>query len=210
MVASVSRRFLSVLSVLTMALAVAFGQAKPSSTPPPEPPDDIETVKTDTNLVTVPVIATSRDGLYIADLRKEEFTISEDGVPHDISFFGKIAAPFHVILMLDTSASTQEKLRHIQNAAYIFVQQLRPADRVKVITFDDQVRDLNEFTSDRETLKTAINSARSGQGTKVYDAFELALNTIRAIKGRKAIVVFTDGVDWHSDSATFDGTLRNR
>ena len=209
MVASVSRRFLSVLSVLTMALAVAFGQAKPSSTPPPEPPDDIETVKTDTNLVTVPVIATSRDGLYIADLRKEEFTISEDGVPHDISFFGKIAAPFHVILMLDTSASTQEKLRHIQNAAYIFVQQLRPADRVKVITFDDQVRDLNEFTSDRETLKTAINSARSGQGTKVYDAFELALNTIRAIKGRKAIVVFTDGVDWHSDSATFDGTLRN-
>jgi hypothetical protein len=56
---------------------------------------------------------------------------------------------------------------------------------------------------------TAINSTRSGEGTKVYDALELALNTVRRINGRKAIVIFTDGMDWHSDSATFDGTLRN-
>jgi hypothetical protein len=170
---------------------------------------EVETIKTDTNLVTVPVIATSINGLYIADLRKEEFTILEDGVAHEIAFFGKIAAPFHVILMLDTSASTKDKLRQIQNAAYVFIQQLRPADRVKIISFDDQVRDLNEFTSDRETLKDAINSTRSGNGTKVYDAFELALNSIRRIQGRKAIVIFTDAVDWHSDNATFDGTLRN-
>ena len=170
---------------------------------------EVETIKTDTNLVTVPVIATSINGLYIADLSKDEFKIWEDGVAHEIAFFGKIAAPFHVILMLDTSASTKDKLRQIQNAAYVFIQQLRPADRVKIISFDDQVRDLNEFTSDRETLKDAINSTRSGNGTKVYDAFELALNNIRRIQGRKAIVIFTDAVDWHSDNATFDGTLRN-
>lgn len=170
---------------------------------------EVETIKTDTNLVTIPVIATSINGLYITDLRKEEFSIFEDGVPHEIAFFGKVAAPFHVVLMLDTSASTQDKLRQIQAAAFAFVQQLQPADRVKIISFDDQVRDLNEFTSDRETLRVAINGARPGQGTKVYDAMELALNSIRRIQGRKAIVIFTDGVDWHSDRATFDGTLRN-
>src|SRR5687768_9456803 len=87
--------------------------------------------------------------------------------------------------------------------------QLQPADRVKIITFDDEIRDLNEFTSNRETLRTAINTARSGNGSKVYDAFESALNTIRRIQGRKEIVVFSDAVDWHSDTATFDGTLRN-
>ena len=200
-------RFFSILFVLALALTIT-AQTKPANTPPAEP-QEIETLKTDTDLVTVPVIATAIGGLYITDLRKEEFAIAEDGVAHEIAFFGKVAQPFHVILMLDTSASTQAKLRQIQNAAYAFVQQLQPADRVKVISFDDKVRDLNEFTSNRETLLAAINSTRSGEGTKVYDAFELALNTVRRINGRKAIVIFTDGMDWHSDSATFDGTLRN-
>ena len=209
MVSSVPRRIFSVLFVLAIALTVSHAQTKPANTPPPELPQEIETLKTDTNLVTVPVIATSISGLYITDLRKDEFQISEDGVPHEISFFGKVAAPFHVVLLLDTSASTKDNLRQIQNAAYSFVQQLQPADRVKIISFDEQVRDLNEFTNNRDTLKNAINSARSGQGTKVYDAFTLALNSVRPIRGRKAIVIFTDGVDWYSDYATFDGTLRH-
>jgi hypothetical protein len=195
MVSSAPRLFFAIILVAITAVIAAA--------------QEIETIKTDTNLVTVPVIATSINGLYIGDLRKEEFTISEDGVLHEIAFFGKISAPFHVILLLDTSSSTKDNLRQIQNAAYAFVQQLQPADRVKIITFDDEVRDLNEFTSDRETLRVAINSARSGQGTKVYDAFATALNTVRRIQGRKAIVVFSDGMDWFSDSATFDGTLRN-
>ena len=57
-------------------------------------------------------------------------------------------------------------------------------------------------------MTSAIYKTKSGQGTKLYDAFELALNSIRRIRGRKAIVIFTDGVDWRSDSATFDNTLR--
>lgn len=185
------------LSIVLIGISVAVSVAQ-----------EVEVIKTDTNLVTVPVIATSINGLYITDLNKNDFILSEDGVQHEIAFFGKIAAPFHVVLMLDTSASTQDKLRQIQAAAFAFVQQLQPADRVKIISFDDQVRDLNEFTSNRETLRTAINDTRPGQGTKVYDAIELALNTVRRIQGRKAIVIFTDGMDWHSDSASFDGTLR--
>ena len=207
---SPARLFLLIVVLVGIGLSLCVAQTKPASQKPDPPaePQDIETLKIDTDLVTVPVIATDTGGLYIGDLRQEEFTIMEDGVPQQIAFFGKVAAPFHVVLMLDTSSSTQDKLRQIQNAAYAFVQQLQPADRVKVITFDDKIRDLNEFTSDREVLRTAINGARPGEGTKVYDAMDQALNTVRRIRGRKAIVIFTDGMDWHSDSATFEGNVR--
>lgn len=218
-----SRLAISIFLVVAIALTAAFAQTKPrnpktnpnlpqpSPTQPETPPEesqDIETLKTDTDLVTVPLIASDQNGMYITDLRQEEFAIAEDGVPQQIAFFGKVAAPFHVVLMLDTSSSTQDKLKQIQQAAVAFVEQLQPADRVKVISFDDKVKDLNEFTSNRETLRSAIYSTKSGEGTKVYDAVELALNTIRKIRGRKAIVLFSDGMDWHSDSATFEGTVR--
>src|SRR4026207_1802087 len=110
--------------------------------------------------------------------------------------------------MLDTGARTKDKLGQMQEAAFAFVEQLQSADRVKVISFDEEVRDLNEFTSNRETLRNAIYGTKSGEGTKIYDAFELAMGTIRKIKGRKAIVLFSDGMDWFSDKATFEGTVR--
>ena len=223
MISPASRRAMSIFLVVAIALTAAFAQsktatqkpnqAKPAATPPqpekpPEEPSEMDSLVTETDLVTVPLIATDRSGIYITDLKQEEFSLVEDDVPQQIAFFGKVAAPFHVVLMLDTSSSTRDKLRLIQEAAYAFVQQLQPADRVKVISFDDTVRDLNEFTSNRSVLQSAIYSTKSGEGTKVYDAIELAMNQIRKIRGRKAIVIFSDGMDWHSDHATFDGTIR--
>jgi len=220
MISPATRHTFSVVLVVAIGLTAVFGQTRPTgqkpaqSQPqvaptPPDEPQDVETLKIDTDLVTVPLIATDRSGMYITDLRKEEFTISEDDVQQEIAFFGKVAAPFHVILLLDTSSSTRDKLREIQRAASAFVEQLQPADRVKIISFDDKVNDLNEFTSNRTLLHAAINSTKSGDGTKVYDAVELAVNTIRKINGRKAIVLFSDGMDWHSDRATFEGTTRS-
>ncbi|HKO96348.1 MAG TPA: VWA domain-containing protein [Pyrinomonadaceae bacterium] len=183
-------------------------ETSPEPTPEPTPPDeDPEVVKVDTNLVTVPLIAATVAGNYVPDLTQAEINISEDGVKQDVAFFATVSAPFHVVLMIDTSASTQQKLGLIRNAAIAFVEQLQPGDRVKVISFDDQVRDLNEFTNSRATLRSAINKTVPGRGTKVYDAFELALSSIRKIQGRKAIVLFSDGMDWHSDRASFDSTL---
>jgi Mg-chelatase subunit ChlD len=216
MLSPASRRAFAIFLVVAIALTASFAQTKPvsqksqpqPSATPPDEPQDVETLKIDTDLVTVPVIATDTSGIYITDLQKEEFTIAEDGVRQELAFFGKVAAPFHVLLMLDTSSSTQDKLRQIQQAAFAFVQQLQSADRVKVISFDDKVKDLNEFTSDREVLRTAIYGTRSGEGTKVYDAMDLAMNTLRKIRGRKAIVLFSDGMDWHSDAATFQDTVR--
>ncbi len=223
MISPASRRAMSIFLVVAIALTAAFAQsktatqkpnqAKPAATPPqpekpPEEPSEMDSLVTETDLVTVPLIATDRSGIYITDLKQEEFSLVEDDVPQQIAFFGKVAAPFHVVLMLDTSSSTRDKLRLIQEAAYAFVQQLQPADRVKVISFDDTVRDLNDFTSNRSVLQSAIYNTKSGEGTKVYDAIELAMNQIRKIRGRKAIVLFSDGMDWHSDHATFDGTIR--
>src|SRR5437588_10375959 len=147
-----------------------------------EPAQDIETLKIDTNLVTVPVIASSRTGAYIADVRKEEFKLSEDGVPQGIAFFATVNAPFHVVLLIDTSASTEEKLVQIQRAAVAFVNQLSPQDKTKVISFDEELRDLNEFTSDKEMLRAAIGITHSGHGTRAYDAVQIALAALRLIQ----------------------------
>lgn len=182
-------------------------EASPEPSPEPEL-QGVDTLKITTDLVTVPVIATSREGAYIPDLRQDEFSVAEDGVQQEVAFFAALSAPFHVVLLLDTSSSTKEKLGLIRQAAIAFVDQLQKDDRIKVISFDDQVRDLNEFTNDRAALRNAINKTESGAGTKLYDAFEVALGSIKTIKGRKAIVLFTDGVDYHSDRATFDGSLR--
>ena len=169
---------------------------------------EVETVKVETNLVTVPVVASDRGGKYIPDLKREEFTLFQDGSKQEISFFETVTAPFNVVLMLDTSASTQEKLGQIQQAAIAFTEQLQKADRVKVISFDDQVHNLSDFSSDRAVLQWAIRETRPGQGTKLYDAMRIALNALQRIKGRKAIVIFTDGVDSFSDRETYDKNVR--
>jgi hypothetical protein len=180
---------------------------EPVAEPTPPAEEDPEVFKVTTNLVTVPIIAATIEGTYVPDLKQDELGISEDGVKQDVAFFATVSAPFHVVLLLDTSASTQQKLGLIRKAAIAFVEQLQSGDRVKVISFDDQVRDLNEFTNNRAELRSAINKTESGSGTKVYDAIELALSSIRSIQGRKAIVLFSDGMDWHSDRASYDGTL---
>ncbi len=183
---------------------------QPTIEPSPEPyePQDLDTVKVETDVVTVPVIALDRDGIYVPNLTKEDFSIAEDGEKQEIAFFATVSAPFTVVLMLDTSASAQEKLGDIRRAAVSFVEQLHGKDKVKVISFSDEINDHNEFTSDRALLRAAINKTVPGQGTKLYDAFSSALDSLRTIKGRKAIVLFTDGVDRISDLATYASTLR--
>ncbi len=162
---------LAVLTVVTMTSggvvrakreAEPGGQAKKTSQVGAEQQDP-STIKIETSLVTVPVIASDRNDVYIPDLRQEEFSIYEDGVKQEIVFFAAVKEPFHVVLMLDTSASTQEKLGQIQRAASAFVAQLQPADRVKIISFDDEVRELGDFTNDREALRRAIEETRPGR-----------------------------------------------
>ncbi|HBB96796.1 MAG TPA: hypothetical protein DC054_15570 [Blastocatellia bacterium] len=200
----------SLLVIIFLFAAQAAAQTsgqRPTPTPPQD--QDVDTLKIDTNLVTVPVIASSRSGNYIADLKKEEFKLSEDGVPQEISFLATVNAPFYMVLMLDTSDSTQEKLAQIQRAAIAFLEQLQPNDKVKIISFDGELHDWTDFTGDKAVLRNAISKTRTAHDTHVYDAVQLALNSLRPIQQRKAIVIFTDGMDWHSESSTYESTIRD-
>jgi VWFA-related protein len=197
------------LSCAFLTVAQNPREQKPKTDNQTPPEQDVETLKIDTNLVTVPVIASSRTGAYIADLKKEEFKLSEDGVPQDIAFLASVDAPFYMVLMLDTSNSTEEKLPQIQRAAIAFLDQIGPNDKVKVISFDGKLHDWNDFTSNKAVLANAISQTRKGDNTRVYDAMQLALDSLRRIQQRKAIVIFTDGMDWHSASSTFESTLRD-
>jgi hypothetical protein len=206
---SVYALFVSLLLVAAQVSAQTPGQQRTTTPPTPPTDQDVETLKIDTNLVTVPVIASSRDGKYIADLKKEEFSLAEDGAPQEISFLATVNAPFAMVLMLDTSDSTQEKLPLIQRAAIAFLEQLGPQDKVKVISFDGEIHDLTDFTGNKSILRNAILQTRSSHDTRVYDAVQLALNSLRPIQQRKAMVIFTDGMDWHSEGATYEATIRD-
>ncbi|MEO6726317.1 MAG: VWA domain-containing protein [Blastocatellia bacterium] len=211
-----TRRIL-VLAFVTISLlnllsgVIAQKQNDKKSLPSPQQADaqQGDTIKIDTDLVTVPVIVSDRHDLYIPDMRKEEFTVYEDGVKQEIAFFGTVKQPFHVVLMLDTSLSTGlQKLKQIQSAAHEFIEQLQGGDRVKIMSFDDTVNELCDFTGDRSALRQAINSVRAGKGTKLYDAMKLAMNSLKRVKSnRKAVVILTDGVDWHSDATTYDDNI---
>lgn len=184
--------------------------------PPPLPPnpnevdpEEDELIRIETNLVTMPVSVLDRNGRFISGLRQRDFRIYDNGIEQQIGYFAKVETPFTVVLMLDVSPSTHYKIDEIQDAAITFVNQLRRDDRVMVIAFDDSVNVLTRPTNDLRVLERAIRRARFGDGTSLYDAVSHVITReLRRIQGRKAVVLFTDGVDTTSDRAGYRSTLR--
>lgn len=174
----------------------------------PEEVDAGDVIRVSTTLVTIPVSVMDREGRYVPNLQKEDFRIWEDGTEQEVAFFQSVDKPFSVVLMLDTSPSTQFRLEDIQDAAISFVNQLRPDDRVMVVSFNDDIRILSDFTTDRSKLNRAIQRARTDDGTRLYDAVDMVINQqLSRIQGRKAIVLFTDGVDTTSRRATYQSNV---
>lgn len=169
-----------------------------------------DTLRISTTLVTVPVSVLDRNGKYVPNLRKEDFRIYEEGQEQQVAYFASVEQPFTVALMIDTSGSTIDKLEEIQEAAINFINQLRPSDTVMVVSFSGRSRVLCEPTTDRYTIESAIRRARPGAGTGLYDAVDFIINErLNRIKGRKAIVLFTDGVDTTSNRATYESNIRD-
>ena len=228
-----SQRTLSVflsLAVLSGSTVVAQSGSKGSpaggkvnsrpSTPKPTPtptqsadeagPVDGPEIVVDTKLVTIPVRVMDRKGGFVAGLKKENFKVFEDGVEQEVALFSNDSQPFTVALVLDMSYSAKFKAAEIQNAAIEFIDQLRPNDRVTVISFDEEVRVLCEPTSDRKTIYGAIRKAQISTGTSLYEAVDLTINDrLRKIEGRKAMVLFTDGVDTTSRRSNDRDNLRD-
>jgi len=167
--------------------------------------DGEDAITVETDLITIPVSVFDRNGLYIPNLRQSDFKIFEDGKEQEIAYFGTTDKPFTVILLLDTSPSTEYKIEDIRRAATAFVDQLKPQDNVMVVEFDANVHVLAELTNDRQKI---YKRADFGGGTSLYDAVDFSLRKrLSKIEGRKAIVLFTDGVDTTSGKADYDSTI---
>ena len=183
---------------------------KPDASPTPDIFDENEVIKVETNLVTMPVSVLDRDGRFISGLRQQDFKIFENGVEQKVDYFQSVEQPFTVVLLIDVSPSTQFRIDEIQQAAITFVDKLRPADRVMVISFDQNVNVLCPPTNNRYQLRDAIRQAQFGDGTGLYEAVDYAINQeLRQIRGRKAVVLFTDGVDTTSKRATSQSTIKD-
>jgi VWFA-related protein len=185
-------------------------QKTSSKDAPPEEVGEGDVVRVETTLISIPVSVMDRDGKYIPDLRKEDFRVWEDGAEQQVAYFASTEQPFTVVLMIDTSGSTRFKLQEIQNAAIAFVGQLRANDRVMVVSFNDKIRVLSPPTNDYNVLRQAILRAERGSGTRLFDAVDQVVNKeLIRVEGRKAIVLFTDGVDTTSRSARYYYTMRD-
>jgi VWFA-related protein len=184
------------------------------STGTAEEVDEGDVVRVETQLVSVPAVVTSRGGRPMSGLRAENFVVYEDGQKQNIANFGTTQAPFEIALLLDTSGSTRADVVLIRQAANAFIDALRPGDRVAVVAFDTTtvgpdklatVEVMSNLTEDRKQLRLAIDRLGSSNGTPFYDALERVANQVfrdpprDELRGRRAIVALTDGVDSTSE-----------
>lgn len=161
--------------------------------------DPDEVIKVETNLVQLNVGVVDKQGRSILNLSRNDFAVYENGVRQNIQDFEPTTTPFSLVLMLDTSSSTQSFRQPLKMAALRFIDALAPDDRVEVISFNEKVEVLQKFTSDRKKIASAIDSpvvmASKGQ-TAFYNALNFSLKQLASEgKRRKAIIVLTDGQD---------------
>ena len=177
--------------------------------------DEGDVVRVDTQLVSVAAVVTDSSGRPLSGLRPDNFRLIEDGQPQTIANFGTTETPFEIALLLDTSGSTRDDVALIRAAANSFIEALRPGDRVGIVAFNQArtvaepvaaVEVLAPLTSDREELRAAIENLGASQGTPYYDALERVADSIfreapqDEVRGRRAVVALTDGVDSSSNS----------
>lgn len=163
--------------------------------PQPSPSPDDEVIKVETKMVSIPVTVFDRNGKFVSDLKKDDFQVLEDGVEQQIELFQTVDQPFLVALVLDVSGSAQFKIGDIQTAANAFINQIRPQDRVMIVSFAEALQLLCEPTNDKKKLSDSIYKTQMLGGTSLYSAVDATLKYLKNFKGRKAIVLFSDGVD---------------
>lgn len=177
---------------------------------PTEDDEEGDVIKVETNLVTMPVTVLDREGKFITGLQQKDFKIFENGVEQEVGFFQSVEQPFTVVLMIDVSPSTAYRIDEIHDAAISFVDQLRSQDRVMIVSFDEKVRVLTQPTNNKYQLHNAIRQAQFGNGTSLYTAVDQVLNReLARVDGRKAVVIFTDGVDTTSRRSSYESTIKD-
>jgi Ca-activated chloride channel homolog len=174
------------LLLVAYAACACFAQDEPSST-----------LKVDVRLVNVFVTVTDQHGTPVGNLGKENFRLSEDGLDQKIAVFDRESAlPLSIILEIDTSLSTKKDLPLELASARRFAHSiLRPIDGLSVYEFSEIINEVVPFTADLKVIDRGIERIRGGAATALYDALYLGSRALEKRKGRKVMVVITDGGD---------------
>ena len=181
-------------------------QQPPAQQPPAQPPARQQpSFRAGVDLVSLNVTVTDGTARYVTDLAQEDFNVYEDGVKQEVTFFNRTNLPIALALLLDTSASMENKLGTAQEAAIGFAKRLRSQDLAEVIDFDSRVVILQNFTSVAGELEQAIRKTSAGGSTSLYNAVYIALKDLKKVVAknvdeirRQAIIVLSDGEDTSS------------
>ena len=171
------------------------------------------TFRAGVDVVSLNVTAVDASNHYVTDLEEKDFTVFEDGVKQEITFFSRRQQPIALSLLLDSSASMEDKLPTLQMAAVNFVKRLKTNDLAQVIDFDSRVEIRQGFTTNQNALQSAIQQTTAGGSTSLYNAIYISLKELAKIKAggeedvrRQALVLFSDGEDT-SSLISFDEVL---
>lgn len=174
-------RVFALLTALVLSTGLVFGQQA--------------TFKSGTSIVPVLTTVTDGQGRLVPNLEQAEFTILDNGKPQPITLFQNETQPFTVVVMLDFSFSMTTHLDLLKQATEQFILRMLPADKGQVGAFSDKIQFSGEFTSDRDDLVAALKDLQFGNPTRLYDAIDASIDTLKDVEGRKIVLVFTDGDD---------------
>ncbi|HMJ85479.1 MAG TPA: VWA domain-containing protein [Vicinamibacterales bacterium] len=200
------RRFhwrLALVGAGFIAATVQIGRAQQPPPPAGQPPQTPFRAAVD--LVSLNVTVTEGTGKYVTDLNAADFAVFEDGVKQDVTFFNRTNLPIALAILIDTSASMENKLPTAQEAAIGFAKKLRQQDLAEVVDFDSRVVVLQSFSNSLGELEQAIRRTSAGGSTSLYNAVYIALKDLKKVVAksseeirRQAIVVLSDGEDTSS------------
>ena len=165
------------------------------------------------DIVSLAVTVTDASGRFVTDLVPGQFHVVEDGAAQEVAYFNRTNMPIALALLLDTSASMDERMATAQNAAVGFVRRLQSRDQAELVAFDRDVRIAQGFTADQAALERAIRSTTAAGSTSLYNAIYVSLRELRKNRvaterdvRRQAVVVVSDGEDT-SSLVDFDEVL---
>ena len=183
-----------------VAAAIPLLAQPPATQPPPQTP-----FRAGVDLVSLNVTVSDGTARYVTDLTSDDFSVFEDGVKQDVTFFNRSNLPIALALLVDTSASMEAKLPTAQEAAIGFAKKLRQQDIAEVVDFDSRVVVLQAFTNTIPELEQAIRKTSAGGSTAMYNAIYIALKDLKRVVAknvdeirRQAIVLLSDGEDTSS------------
>ena len=153
-------------------------------------------MRVDVNLVMVDATVKTRAGQIMADLKKEDFQIREDGVVQKLSLFSRDALPLNVALVLDLSASIGPFLGPLRDAATTTLASLKPEDQVALFTFSTEAELSVPLTKDKTKIADQFSSFKAGGATNINDGIFVAAEYLlkTAPKGRRVIILISDDV----------------